>query len=74
MRAGDIVFHRESGEEWLIAKTCESGFYLAGWPCTRLHESQCDLVRAATDEEHRAVVEQCATLSKDDPRYTPYES
>lgn len=55
-RAGDIVQHAPSGEEWILASVSTSGewVYPAGWPESTAPASQLTLVKAATDEEHVA--------------------
>ncbi|CAH1661871.1 hypothetical protein CHELA1G11_11999 [Hyphomicrobiales bacterium] len=54
-RCGDIVRHLPSGEEWLLAYADYDTGYLsaAGWPDSEAKISDCDLVRAVDDDEHR---------------------
>ena len=51
-RCGDVVRHIPTGEKWVVA-WCEGDTLApAGWPnCYALH-SDCEMVRAATDDEH----------------------
>jgi len=55
-RCGDVVRHCPSGEEWLVAYADGDDVSPTGWPDCIAKASDCDLVRAATDEEHRAHV------------------
>lgn len=56
-RAGDVVRHRPTGEEWQLAH-CEDGRVAwCGWPEGQADAADCELVRAATDEQHRAMLE-----------------
>lgn len=51
-RAGDIVFHKPTGEEWVVAYV--DGDYLAwcGWPEGEAKLADCELVRAIDDADH----------------------
>lgn len=52
LRAGDTVFHRPSGEKWLLAYDEMNGEISAcGWPESYARASDCELIQAATDEE-----------------------
>ena len=55
-RAGDIVKHLPSREEWLCAGVDSSGQRLTwmGWPEGSADVADCELVQAATNKEHRA--------------------
>jgi len=60
-RAGDVVLHRPTGETWVLAIDSENGrVSWAGWPEGMAAEADCDLVRAATDEERVARLEESA--------------
>jgi hypothetical protein len=56
MRAGDVVFHRPSGERWLLAWAERGEVSACGWPEPIAKESDCELVKAASDVEHRAML------------------
>lgn len=53
MRAGDIVRHLPSGEEWVVAY--QDGEYMSwcGWPEGEARAADCEVVKPATDDEHR---------------------
>lgn len=53
MRTGDTVFHRPSGETWILAWADPEtdDVQPCGWPLSLARMSDCDLVRAATDAE-----------------------
>lgn len=58
-RAGDIVNHRKSGENWLLACDEFDGYVMpSGWPESAEPANSCDLVKAATDEERVAMLEE----------------
>lgn len=46
IQAGDVVFHRPSGEEWFVLGTRKYSDQLcvAGWPHTIANISDCDFV------------------------------
>ena len=52
IRAGDHVFHKPTGETWVVAYV--DGDYLAwcGWPEGEAKLADCELVKRASDEEH----------------------
>lgn len=56
-RIGDTVKHRPSGETWLVAAVDGDSLYPAGWPESCARTADCELVEAASDEDHvRAVL------------------
>lgn len=60
-RAGDIVNHRRSGENWVLACDEFDGYVMpAGWPDSVEPANGCDIVKPATDEERVAILKQAA--------------
>lgn len=60
MRAGDVVFHRPSGETWVLAYA-ERGYVSAcGWPEAIDKEEDCEVVEAASDAVHLAMLREWA--------------
>ena len=57
-RTGDSVYHRPSGETWVVAYADPSSKELApcGWPITFATIGDCEIVRRATDAEHLKLV------------------
>ena len=71
MRAGDTVFHRPSGETWLVASVTSDGhFYACGWPETRASFEDVELKRACTDGEHRGMLHGVAASKGGDDGYS----
>ena len=68
MRAGDIVFHRPSREEWILAFADNGMVSPCGWPPTTVAESECLPVTDASDDEHIAMLRTWAAKSGDDHR------
>lgn len=67
----DTVLHRPSGERWLVAvaRTEQDEIIPCGWPLSFARLSDCDLVRAATDEQREALLNQMADMQDgSDPR------
>lgn len=63
-RAGDVVKHQPSGEEWLLACDEEDGLVVCcGWPESMARARECSLVTAATDADRldtlRRVAKSC---------------
>ena len=54
IRCGDVVRHRPSDEEWLVAYADYESGYLswAGWPEGRALIAECELIDARSDEMH----------------------
>lgn len=67
MRTGDTVYHRPSGETWLVAAVWPERDELAwcGWPDGRARMSDCDLVGACGDAAHWLLVETIANGAAD---------
>jgi hypothetical protein len=57
-RAGDVVRHGPSGEEWMLAYGDAEGgdgtVCACGWPNTISRATDCTMVEAATDDAHMA--------------------
>lgn len=70
MRTGDTVLHKPTGETWLVACAHEDRdeLYWMGWPpgCARL--SDCELMRACSDEEYRGYLQAIAEIRGSDHR------
>lgn len=47
---GDVVFHRPTGEEWLVGRVDRDSLYWLGWPPGRAQVKDCLLVDKATRE------------------------
>lgn len=60
MRCGDHVHHAPTNEIWVVAYV--DGDYLAwcGWPAGEARVSDCTLVKACSDAEHRHWLEDVA--------------
>lgn len=66
-RAGDHVRHRPSGEEWVVAVDSENGrVSWSGWPEGMAAEDDCELQRAATDEERLRMLRSVARMGRRD--------
>lgn len=55
-RTNDVVAHRVTGEEWVVAFV--EGGYLApcGWPMCLVPVSECDIITRSTDEASEGLV------------------
>lgn len=58
-RAGDHVHHRPSDEKWVLAADQDPAgdVVWCGWPDGQARAINCDLIRAATDEERLAMLQ-----------------
>ena len=63
MRSGDVVRHRPSGEKWVVAYVEGDWLAWCGWPPGEAKVSDCDLLEACSDEEHKESLRQWAGLS-----------
>lgn len=70
IRCGDHVFHRPSGEKWVVAYADYESGKLAwmGWPNGTADLADCELVQSADDEKHRRDVKCYAEKTEDDGR------
>lgn len=64
----DVVLHRPTGEEWLVAYVANGKVCCCGWPLSYAPVSDCDLVRKATAEERADLIRRMAEISQPDPR------
>lgn len=67
-RAGDAVFHRPTGEEWLLAWAENSRVSACGWPETIAEAADCELVQACSDEKHVEMLRTWAVRQDNDYR------
>jgi hypothetical protein len=59
-RAGDIVHHEPTGEDWVVAYVDGERIAWCGWPAGEAMAADCWLKKSCTDEEHRDWLEQIA--------------
>lgn len=67
-RAGDVIKHIPTDEEWLVATVDQTHIGCAGWPYTLAPFKDCILIEAASDEYHLSFLKQLASISVPDPR------
>lgn len=63
IRTGDAVFHRPTGETWLVAWCKDGKLCACGWPETIADVADCVRTREATDEQSIALLREMAHLS-----------
>lgn len=69
LRCADHVLHRPTGEKWLLACDEQNGEIICcGWPETFARASDCDLLKAATDEERLELLREVAKPGRSDTR------
>jgi hypothetical protein len=68
IEAGDSVFHRPSGETWLVAYVQGDRLAWCGWPEGEANVADCQLVRKASDVERRDLLTQIAESGSNDAR------
>ncbi len=68
MRTGDIVLHRPSGEEWLVAWADHQSGYMApcGWPTCQAKIADCTIVREADDNDSDKLVDELSRSGRSD--------
>ena len=59
-RAGDIVRHRPTCEEWTVAYVDGEHLASCGWPDGEVRVADCDLVAKCTDQKHLEMLRQIA--------------
>ena len=65
---GDVVRHNPTGEEWVVAYVKGDRLAWCGWPEGEGQLSDCTLVKAATDDERRQLLERMAVMDSTDSR------
>ena len=70
-RCGDTVFHRPTGETWVVAYA--EGEHLAwfGWPDGLAKLSDCEVTERCSDEEHAKAVDEWRRAQPHDDRGNP---
>ena len=63
IRAGDVVHHEPSDEDWVVAYVQGDRIAWCGWPEGEAELKDCWLKKSCTDEEHRARLEEIAKSS-----------
>ena len=68
MRTADIVHHIPSGEEWVVAWADHRSGYMApcGWPTCQARIADCTVIRAASDEEAKGLIEAMSKSGRTD--------
>jgi len=66
---GDAVFHRPTGETWLVAFVEGTRLSWCGWPLGYADIDDCELVRKTSEAERDALLQRLATMhDTSDPR------
>lgn len=68
IKTGDTVFHRPSGETWLVAYAQNGHVCACGWPETLAYESDCELIKSATEEKRLNLLHELAEKQGYDSR------
>ena len=60
---GDVVFHKPTGEKWLVAYVNNNRLYWCGWPpgCADLQD--CELVKKATPKYKEKIVSEILSMT-----------
>lgn len=68
MRTGDHVYHKPSGETWVVAWADHSSGYMSpcGWPTCQAQISDCAVTRIATDEECQEIIDRLSESGRSD--------
>jgi hypothetical protein len=59
-RAGDIVHHEPTGEDWVVAYVDGEHLAWCGWPAGEARAADCWLKTSCTDEEHMHLLQEIA--------------
>ena len=69
-RTADVVFHKPTGERWVVAFVQNGKLFWCGWPLGCADLSNCTIVKKATDEEYEKLLKEMANMNDNrDPRY-----
>lgn len=68
MKTGDIVLHKPTGEQWLVAGV-ENGYVMwCGWPEGRAPMSDCELIESVDSDAELSLLRTLAAMSSPDMR------
>lgn len=70
MRSGDTVHYKPNGEIWTVAYVEGEWMSWYGWPPGEARVSDCELIEACSDEEHKKSLEMWASRDKQGHAYT----
>lgn len=66
---GDTIYHKPSGETWLVAYATEREVCCCGWPCSYAKIADCELKEKASEQERQDMLEKLAAITaQSDPR------
>lgn len=68
IRTGDVVLHRPSGEQWLVAYAEDGYVCCCGWPESLARIEDCERVQACSDEENEKLLREIASKPGADSR------
>lgn len=71
---GDVVFHRPTGEEWLVAVVEGERLYWCGWPPGYASLADCELRKKAEPGEALALLKHLSEMQPDDGGYDARKS
>lgn len=74
MDTGDVVLHKPTGEKWVVAYVSGENLCCVGWPESFAKVADCVLVRVATTEERRKLLESMASMQGDRTGYDSRKS
>lgn len=62
IKTGDRVFHRPSGETWVVAFVRGDDLAWCGWPEGVARLADCELVKSCTEEESLTLIQEMAAM------------
>ena len=68
IQIADAVHHAPTGEDWLVARVTETHVYPAGWPPCRAEIADCTLLKKASEESRRDMIQRLSRLPASDAR------
>lgn len=68
IQTADTVFHKPTGEEWLVAFEKDGRLYWCGWPEGCADTDDCELLMKGTDRQRMALLGEMARMPGNDAR------
>jgi hypothetical protein len=65
---GDTVLHKPTGETWTVAYVQDGHLSWCGWPEGTAEVSDCELVKAASDDDRMSLLQQMSRMDGNDAR------
>ena len=68
IETGDIVLHKPTGEQWVVACVVGEKLSWCGWPEGSANLEDCELIQVASDDERFSLLQEMSRMPGNDHR------